>query len=144
MVTEMKGRLDSESLDSIFAVLTNENAACSFLISDGVSEKIFYFSIGGIRQVSLGGRKGIPIGDILVSREVITPEQRERILEFAAGHDKRFGEAAIAMGLVPKSEIEEAVRIQMESEICDLELWTDFPLGHPAAPTPGVLASFIQ
>jgi len=125
MAIEMKGRLDSESLDRIFAVLTEDNVACSFLISDGVSEKIFYFSIGGIRQVSLGGRKGVPIGDILVSEEKITPEQRERILEFAAGHDKRFGEAAVAMGLVPKEEIEAAVRYQMEAEICDLELWTE-------------------
>ena len=92
MVIELKGRLDSESLDRVFAVLTEENVACSFLISDGVSEKIFYFSIGGIRQVSLGGRKGVPIGDLLVKQETITPAQRDRIREFAESQDKRFGE----------------------------------------------------
>ncbi|MEN8150893.1 MAG: DUF4388 domain-containing protein, partial [Planctomycetota bacterium] len=125
MSIELKGRLDSESLDRVFAVLTEENVACSFLISDGVSEKIFYFSIGGIRQVSLGGRKGVPIADLLVRTEAITPDQRDQIDEFAKTQDKRFADAAVAMGLVPKGIVDAAVRRQMEAEVCDLELWTE-------------------
>jgi outer membrane protein assembly factor BamB/tetratricopeptide (TPR) repeat protein len=67
----------------------------------------------------------VPIGDILVREEKITSEQRERILEFSKNHDKRFGEAAVAMGLVPKEEIDAAIRTQLEAEMCDLVLWTE-------------------
>ncbi len=66
MPIELTGRLDEESLEQIFAILTDQDIACSLFVSDGVSEKILYFSIGGIRREPVDaepGRGRRPVAD---------------------------------------------------------------------------------
>lgn len=126
MAIEMKGRLDSAGLTEIFRILMDQdNQACSLLVSDGVSEKIFYFSIGGLRLVSVGGRKTAPIGEVMVQQGSLTAEQRDEVLERLAKSERRFGEEAKELGFVGAADVERAVRSQVEFELCDLFLWED-------------------
>ena len=125
MTIEMKGRLDRDSLDEVFSILLGDDVACSFLVSDGVSEKIFYFAIGGIRMVSLGGRKGVPLGEILVKNGVVTPADRDRGLEHAKARRMRTAEALMDMGLVSQEDVDSGLRAQLEGELCDLFFWNE-------------------
>jgi len=158
MPIELTGRLDEESLEQIFSILTDQDVACSLLVSDGVSEKIFYFSIGGIRLISIGERQGIAIGEVLIQQGAITPEQRDTVLERMKETGKMFGEAGLEVGCLTLTKLEAAVRRQVEGELCDLFLWTDaefeFREGqpppqfyegeHPASALTCDVPSFIQ
>ena len=123
MAIDMKGQLDGKSLTEIFAILNEQDNACSLLVSDGVSEKIFYFSIGGLRLVSLGGREGMPLGEILVRDEMLTPARREKVAARAKETSKKFSDAAKDLGYITQEQLSEALRNQVEAELCDLFLW---------------------
>ncbi|MHC4471575.1 MAG: outer membrane protein assembly factor BamB family protein [Planctomycetota bacterium] len=125
MPIELSGRLDEESLEQIFALLTEQDIACSLLVSDGVSEKIFYFSIGGIRLISIGERKGIAIGEVLIQQGVLDSGEQDRILERMTVTERMFGETGVELGLLTLDALEAGILRQVEGELCDLFLWPD-------------------
>jgi eukaryotic-like serine/threonine-protein kinase len=125
MALELKGPLTADSLEEVLGVLAEGLGAYSFLVSDGVSEKIFYFAIGGMRMLNLGRSRSQLIGDMLVSRKKLNSPDRDRVLEHARKSQKSFGQAATDLKLVDRADVEAMVREQLEGEVCDLFYWTE-------------------
>ncbi len=125
MALELKGQLTAEALEQVLDTLALGNGAYSFLVSDGVSEKIFYFAIGGMRMLNLGRSRSQLIGDMLVGRGNLTADDRDKVLQHAREEQKSFGQAAIDMALVDRDDIEGMVRSQLEGEFCDLYYWSE-------------------
>jgi outer membrane protein assembly factor BamB/tetratricopeptide (TPR) repeat protein len=125
MATEIRGRLDPTTLSEVFDLLSTGDRTWSLLVSDGLSEKIFYFSIGGIRMVAQGGRAGRSTGDILDESGKLDRGARRRIEEHAAVNGLLLGEAARDLGLVSREDVEQAGLRQLLEEVFDLCLWAD-------------------
>jgi len=125
MALELKGQLTAEALNQVLDTLAEGAGAYSFLASDGVSEKIFYFAIGGMRMLNLGRSRSLLIGDMLVACGKLKAADRDRVLKDAREQQKSFGQAAIDMDLVTRADIESMVRDQLEGEFCDLFYWSE-------------------
>ncbi|MCU0728183.1 MAG: hypothetical protein MUE73_20740, partial [Planctomycetes bacterium] len=125
MATEIRGRLDATRLSEVLDLLEAGDRTWSLLVSDGIGEKLFYFSIGGIRMVAQGGRAGRSIGDILDGNGKLDREARQKIEEHAAAKGLTIGEAAHDLGLVSREDVEAAGYQQLLEEVFDLCLWAD-------------------
>ncbi|MHC4781202.1 MAG: DUF4388 domain-containing protein, partial [Planctomycetota bacterium] len=77
---ELKGNLDSQSLQEIFTTLATNRQIGTLIVSDGESTKYIYFARAGIRLLSSGKRKNIRLGDLLVKLNKITPDQLQAVL----------------------------------------------------------------
>ncbi len=52
----------------------------------------------------------MPIGDVLISKGVITSEQLQKALEFQSKNpDKRIGDIIVELGFATKEQIEKAL-----------------------------------
>ncbi len=56
--------------------------------------------------------EGSRLGDILIERQRLTREDVQRILEYQRTHGTRFGDAAVALGLLTEQELRSAIAQQ--------------------------------
>ncbi len=120
---ELKGNLDSNSLQEIFTTLARNKQIGTLIVSDGESKKYIYFARAGVRLLSSGKRKAVPLGDLLVKLNKITGEQLKTVLERQKETSEMMGKILTDWGLVTEEEIDEAVRSQIEEEIFDIFSW---------------------
>jgi outer membrane protein assembly factor BamB/tetratricopeptide (TPR) repeat protein len=120
---ELKGTLDHQSLQEIFTTLARNKAIGTLIISDGESKKFIYFARAGVRLLSSGRRKAVPLGDLLMKRNKITNDQLQAVLERQKETGEMIGKILTDWGLVTEEEIDEAVRSQIEEEIFDIFAW---------------------
>jgi outer membrane protein assembly factor BamB/tetratricopeptide (TPR) repeat protein len=123
MTAEISGFADDTILANAFTRIIEKRQPYSLVASDGVSERIFYFAIGGIRVIRSGPRKSASVGEILVDSGKLSPEDLGRVTASCKQDGRVFGEACVALGLLPQAEIEEALRAKVQDEILDLFLW---------------------
>lgn len=120
---ELKGTLDSNSLQEIFTTLARNKQIGTLIVSDGESKKYIYFARAGVRLLSSGKRKSVPLGDLLVKLNKITPDQLQAVLERQRETGEMMGKILSDWGLVTEEDIDEAVRSQIEEEIFDIFSW---------------------
>lgn len=135
MQTELNGPADEAVLRDAMRRIIERNLAFCLVVSDGISERIFYFAIGGIRVIASGPRKSPSVGEDLLERGVLDIDQFNRVNEAVNGDGRRFAEAAIQMGVCRPDEIQESLVAQVEDELLDLFFWDGAELqlveGHP-------------
>ena len=72
------GKLSLTSLAEVIDALIASKYIGSLLVSDGVSEKCFYFSSGGVRLLGSGPRRRLQIEEVLVRKGLVTRAELER------------------------------------------------------------------
>jgi outer membrane protein assembly factor BamB len=123
MPSDISGPADEASIRAAFARVIERHAAHSLVASDGASERIFYFAIGGIRVIRSGPRKTSSVADVLVDAGRISPEDVERVAAAAQREGQTFGEACVAAGLARSEDVDAALRVKVQEELLDLFLW---------------------
>ncbi|MCU0723702.1 MAG: DUF4388 domain-containing protein, partial [Planctomycetes bacterium] len=133
---ELKGNLDSSSLQEILTTLANNKQIGTLIVSDGESSKYIYFARAGVRLLSSGSRKNVKLGDLLVKRGKITPDQLQAVLARQEETGEMVGKILTDWGLVTEEEIDEAVGSQIEEEIFDLFTWENATFKFTEGPPP--------
>src|SRR5687768_11516017 len=106
MPFEMSGPADEALLRDALRQVMERNTAFTLVASDGISERIFYFAIGGVRVIGSGPRRSPSVGEALLSRGDIDLDAYNRIMETIGDDDRRFAEAAVHMGLLNSSKLQ--------------------------------------
>lgn len=123
MQIELSGAADETLLRDAFRRIIERNLAFCLVVSDGISERIFYFAIGGIRVIASGPRIAPTLGEDLLDREAITPEQYNAVNDAIGGDARRFAEAVVQMGMCPAALVQETLVRQVEHELLDTFFW---------------------
>jgi tetratricopeptide (TPR) repeat protein len=132
----LEGSLTTTSVQDVLKVLSSKNPACSWLISDGWNEKVFYFSTGGVRLYSSDGRRIALFEDFLVRSGVVSAEQMEVARDLSRKDSKtRLVDVLELKGIVPGNKIREVLADLIYLELCDLTTWEhaifEFYAGNP-------------
>jgi outer membrane protein assembly factor BamB/tetratricopeptide (TPR) repeat protein len=120
---ELKGNLDSQSLQEIFTTLAHNKQIGTLIVSEGQNKKYVYFARAGVRLLTSGRRKSVPLGDLLVQQNKITEDQLQAVLERQSETKEMMGKILTDWGLVTEEDIDEAVGSQIEEEIFDIFSW---------------------
>jgi outer membrane protein assembly factor BamB/tetratricopeptide (TPR) repeat protein len=123
MSVELSGSATPERLLEALRRVVESRAVYSLVVSDGISERIFYFAIGGIRVIGSGPRPSPPLGEILVDDGRLQPQVRDQLLETAQQNGRRFGEVAVQLGHVSQADVDAAIEVKVEEELLDLFVW---------------------
>ena len=118
-----RGDLSTLGLADIFQTLSNSQKEGTLVVGDGESRKCIYFGTEGLSLLSFGSRKGLRIGDLLLKKGKISPDQLKGLLTAQKGSGKRLGELIVERGFATDQEISELIRTQIEDEIFDLFSW---------------------
>lgn len=114
---------DESTLVAALTQVVERRVAHSLVASDGVSERIFYFAIGGIRVIRSGPRKTASVADILLDSGRLSAGDVGRVVAASKRDGHLFGEAVAALGLLEQPDLEEALRTKVQEEVLDLFLW---------------------
>jgi outer membrane protein assembly factor BamB/tetratricopeptide (TPR) repeat protein len=119
----LKGNLGSVDLANIFQMLSINQKEGTLIIADGSSRKSIYFSRDGVSMLSRGKVRQDSLGRILLRYNRITPDQLQRALEKQTSSNRLLGEILEEMGVVNRTDVENALRVQIEEEIYNLFIW---------------------
>lgn len=118
-----RGDLSTLGLADIFQTLSNSQKEGTLVVGDGESRKCIYFGKEGLSLLSLGSRKGLRLGDLLMKAGKISPDQLKELLAAQKGSGKKLGELVVHRGIATEEEISGVIRTQIEDEIFDLFSW---------------------
>lgn len=132
----LEGSLTTNAVQEVLKVLSSKNPACSWLVSDGWNEKVFYFSTGGVRLYTSEGRRIALFEDFLVKSGVVTPEQMDVARDLARKDSKtRLVDILELKGIIPGNKIRDVMSDLIYLELCDLTTWEnaifEFYAGNP-------------
>jgi outer membrane protein assembly factor BamB len=125
MPDELSGPAEEAVVVAALTRVVERQSAYSLVASDGSSERIFYFAIGGIRVIRSGPRKTASIGDVLVETGKLTPKDMGRAAAAATQQGRPFGETCVALKLVDMADVDEASRIKVREDLLDLFVWEE-------------------
>lgn len=135
MQIELAGPADEGVLRDALRRIIDRNLAFCLMVSDGISERIFYFAIGGMRVIASGPRTSPNVGDDLLERGALSQADFDRVMRSVGGDDRRFAEAAVDLGACSPEVVQEALVQQVEHELLDLFFWEGAEVslaeGHP-------------
>ncbi|MCG3136125.1 MAG: Outer membrane protein assembly factor BamB [Planctomycetes bacterium] len=123
MAFELAGPADETLLRQAIREVIERNATFCMIVSDGLSERIFYFAIGGVRVIATGQRRSPTVGETLLARGDLDLDAYNRVIETVAGDDRRFGEAAVHLGVVSDEALQSAVEGILRDELLDTFFW---------------------
>ncbi|MBI2919812.1 MAG: PQQ-binding-like beta-propeller repeat protein [Planctomycetes bacterium] len=118
-----RGDLSTLGLGDIFQTLSNSQKEGTLVVGDGESRKCIYFGKEGLSLISLGSRKGLRIGDLLVKTGKISPDQLKDLLAQQRGSGKKLGELVVERDIATEEDVSNVIRAQIEDEIFDLFSW---------------------
>jgi outer membrane protein assembly factor BamB len=118
-----KGDLSTIGLAEVFQMISMSQKEGTLVVQDADSRKAIYFGSTGVKLVSIGKRKGLRLGDILVRAGKISEDSLSEALENSKIQRRMLGEVLVESGYVTEAEIQQIVREQIEEEIYDLFLW---------------------
>ncbi|MEW6026199.1 MAG: PQQ-binding-like beta-propeller repeat protein [Planctomycetota bacterium] len=119
----LKGDLSTLALTEVFQLITNSGKEGTLVVNDDKSRKEIYFAKDGIRLLSTGERKGLPLGELLVKKRIITPTQLSQALTTQKTANIKLGEVLCHLGFIKQDELERIVHGQIEDEIYDIFRW---------------------
>ena len=117
------GYLTVEKLEGVFRDLAENQYTGCLSAWDETSWKEFYFAKTGIRATSIGERKCLPIGEILMRRGYVDREMVDAALESQKSRPAMIGDILVDKGDIGAERRDRALRWQLEEEIADLFFW---------------------
>jgi hypothetical protein len=120
---EEKGFLSTDKLEGVLKDLADNQYTGTLGVWDDSSWKEFYFAQTGVRMTSIGARKSLPIGEILVRRGFVDREMVNNALQAQASRRAMLGELLIEHGDLSEEHRDRALRWQLEEELTDLFFW---------------------
>ncbi len=119
----IKGSLKEASLPDVIQLLTLGRRTGCLAVADRQNFGYIYFDEGRITYASIVNRRD-RLGDILVKNGRITPEQlQEAVDRQAADRGLKLGQILVDTGALPRSELEDYMRLQIEEAVYYLFTW---------------------
>lgn len=120
---DLEGNLNRFSVAEIFQLLSFSRKTGTLGLQASEEVAMVYFRAGNVIYAYTPQQK-IPLGELLVEQGILTEEQLAGALaEKAKNPNRRIGEILVAMGFVSRSQMEEAVRRQVEELIYRVLHW---------------------
>lgn len=120
----LKGDLSTLAVTEAFQLITSSGKEGTLVVYDEKSRREIYFGKDGVRLLSTGERKGMPLGELLVKKRIITPTQLSQALITQKSTDLKLGEVLCHLGHIKQDELERIVHNQIENEIYDVFRWS--------------------
>ncbi|MDI6732644.1 MAG: PQQ-binding-like beta-propeller repeat protein [Planctomycetota bacterium] len=139
----LQGDISFIALSEVFQLITASDKEGTLIIYDHQkNRREIYFGKDGIRLLSIGERKGLPIGEILVKKKLVTPAQLSQALTTQKTTNLKLGEILCHLGFIKQDVLEKIIHNQIEDEIYDIFRWEqakfEFVEGPP--PTPPLMS----
>src|SRR5688572_3629147 len=132
----LKGNLQSVDLANVLQMLSINQKEGALVLFDGDNRKSIYFSKDGVSMLSRGRRGQDSLGRILLRYGRITEEALKEALAKQKAENKRLGQVLEEMGSVSPTDIEDAIRTQIEEEIYNLFIWKEASFEFVEGPPP--------
>ncbi|HVY60357.1 MAG TPA: PQQ-binding-like beta-propeller repeat protein, partial [Planctomycetota bacterium] len=117
-----EGKLSPKSLGDVLKKLEGNRSAAYLLVSDGVSEKCLYFSVGAIRLTSMGKRRGLRLEEAMAVHPRVDPVVLERARARQAETGEPF-EEIVATHFNLNDVVRECSTAIVRDELLDLLVW---------------------
>ncbi|MHC4663593.1 MAG: outer membrane protein assembly factor BamB family protein [Planctomycetota bacterium] len=125
---KLEGPLTLDLLDDIFTRLQQREIVANIIITDGESERVVYVSVGALRMLLLGRRRGLRFGEFLVEAKMVTRDDVNVALEDQQNPDKPprlLGEILVEMRKVEEKQVTRVLSAQVKREFLDCFTWSD-------------------
>jgi tetratricopeptide (TPR) repeat protein len=120
----IKGSLKEASLPDVIQLLFLGRRTGCLALADRHNFGTIYFDEGQIVYASIVNRRD-RLGDILVRSGRITHEQLQAAVDRQQGErEHKLGEILVELGALPRAELEEYMRLQIEEAVYYLFTWT--------------------
>lgn len=126
---ESSRRFTLKVLQQVMSRLLEPNAVLTLHVTDGFSERIVYFSGGGIRLLSVGERRGSDLQSYLLERGVLDVESLHEVLEKVRDKQESLREVLLTRGILGRDEYDQIVDRLLRDEILDLVFWENAYFG---------------
>lgn len=115
----LKGNLSTVNLADVFQVLSRGSSTGLLRIQAPEGPRFVEIQNGAI---SIAGRSAgrIMLGDLLLARGLVDDAALQKALELQKTSGKLLGQVLIENGLLTMQQLEEALRFQIEEEVCEL------------------------
>jgi hypothetical protein len=120
---DFKGNLKSMGIATLLQILSLENKSGILQFNRGPHRSAVCFRNGQI--IAASGNDWKRLGEMLMSRGVISAEQLAEALEGSNESGKRLGEVLIARGYISQNTLKELIRQQIREAVLDLFLWAE-------------------
>lgn len=132
-----EGKLSPPNLEAIFKHLQSPQAMGTLTVTDGVSEKMFYFSFGGVRYIRSGKHRVDDLNHLAVEMGLASKEEianAQAMADEGGGMDmetktsekwKNAIEVLVSQNKLTLDQKEELYQAQLEKELLDLFLWSN-------------------
>ncbi len=121
----LKGDVDILGLGNLLQLLSMNAREGVLTLYKGNEKKTIHFASQGIRLLSSTMRRVTRLGKILLRKRRISSHDLEALLKEQKLLGWKLGQIAMTSGLVKKSDVEDALREQIEEEIFDMFMWSD-------------------
>jgi tetratricopeptide (TPR) repeat protein len=120
----IKGSLKEASLPDVIQLLYLGRRTGCLALADRHNFGTIYLDEGHIVYASIVNRRD-RLGDILMRNGKITPEQLQQAIDDQTDdRQHKLGEILVGKGILPRAELEEYMRIQIEEAVYFLFTWT--------------------
>jgi len=119
----LRGSLAGIKLTDIFQMLAMSQQEQTLTVRRGHEKRIFYFSPGSISVILSLADETAMLGQILVGLGYLTDKEMQLALRAQSTDPRRVGEILVEMGICQQEQINEALKIQVESAIYDMLFW---------------------
>jgi hypothetical protein len=120
----LRGSLASFRLPDVLTFLATARKRGSLILSDSGREAQVFFADGSVVFAS-SSQESLRLGDVLLRKKRIAPEQREAIdAIMRAEGGARFGELAVQRGVLTQDQLRDFLKIQVSEIIYDCFVWT--------------------
>jgi len=116
--------------------LASNHKEGTLTIRNGEQEKMLFLSPDGIRLLRSTSGRTVSLGEILIRTRKITRPELDSLLEEQKRTGKRLGELVSRLGKVSKSDIQQALRGQVEEEVFDILTWGSAAFEFVEGPAP--------
>lgn len=131
----LKGDLKEINLADIFQTLAMNRQVGTLVVNTTNKNASIYFNQNGIELLTSEDKRYPRLGEILLSKSMISEGQLNKALENQRITGKLLGEILVEQGTVSKEDIERSVRAQIEEIIYDVFSWQsakfEFRAGEP-------------
>ncbi len=119
------GNLSTVSFGDILQLVSTGKKTGALLLIRGQQEKRIYFRDGQVIYAGSDAAEEDRLGQLLIRRGKIAPDQLKAVLQKQRVAKRRLGEIIIEMRLIDPHELSEALRLQVEEIIYSLFVWGD-------------------
>jgi outer membrane protein assembly factor BamB/tetratricopeptide (TPR) repeat protein len=121
-VYSLEGQLTLPALEKVITRVLNNRTAAYLLVSDGLSEKLFFFPVGAVRMTSVGRRTPFDIDQVLKKHPDLGAAESETLTNLVKeGVDLEEAAQRVGLGKLVRSISTSLI----ESELFDLVVWPD-------------------